>query len=118
LFHALMLVSKSCRAAHGANLSVVAGGSRPSGPTPPVAEAVAEAVEWSSMSVVELEAFLRSRGVDRGGEGEGQPDKSTLVEIVMAIAADEQEQQHSHQRGYREGGCWLAPRPHSCTRDL
>jgi hypothetical protein len=30
---------------------------------------VAGAVNWSSKSVVELEAFLRSRGVDLGGGG-------------------------------------------------
>jgi hypothetical protein len=44
-------------------------------------------VDWASKSVVELEAFLRSRGVDPGG----QCDRATLVEIAMAIAAEEED---------------------------
>jgi hypothetical protein len=83
----------------------VAGGSRPSGPTPPAPFAVVE-VDWSSQSVVELEAFLRSRGVDLGGDGAGQLDKATLVEIAMAIAAEE-EQQGGQGRGSTDGGGWV-----------
>jgi hypothetical protein len=59
-----------------------------------------EVVNWSSKSVVELEAFLRSRGVDLTGGG--QLDRATLVEIVMAVAAEEEEE-HERGRG-REGG--------------
>jgi hypothetical protein len=74
-----------------------------------LAEADVGAMDWSSKSVVELDAFLRSRGVDLGGEGEGQPDKATLVEIVMAIAADEQEQeQQGHQGGNLDGKPWIS----------
>jgi hypothetical protein len=63
-------------------------------------------VDWSSKSVMELEAFLRSRGVDLGKEGEGQPDEAMLVELATAIAADEQEQQQQQQQQHqgRQGG--------------
>jgi hypothetical protein len=69
-------------------------------------EAVAGAEDWSSKSVVELEAFLRSRGVVLGGEGEGQLDKPTLVEIATTIAAEEEEQ-GGQGRGTLEGGAWV-----------
>jgi hypothetical protein len=55
-------------------------------------------VDWSSKSVVELEAFLRSRGVNLGGEC----DKATLVEAASAIAAEE-EGQHEQQKQGRPG---------------
>jgi Zn-finger nucleic acid-binding protein len=86
------------------NLSAAAGGSRLAGPGLPAPLAVAKAVDWSSLSVVELEAFPRSRGVvlDLGGEGERQPDRATLVEIATAIAADHQEEQQQ-QQGRQEG---------------
>jgi hypothetical protein len=70
---------------------------------------VVELVDWWSKSVVELEAFLRSRGVvmDLGGEGEGPLDKATLVDIAMAIAAEEQQEQQGE--GGEEGGWVEAP---------
>jgi hypothetical protein len=61
---------------------------------------VAEAVDWSSKSVVELEAFLRSRGVDL----EGEPDRADLLQAVTALAAeDEEKQQQGGQEGNRDG---------------
>jgi hypothetical protein len=80
-----------CRVS-GADLSVVAGASHPSGPTPPAPEAVPGAVDWASKSVVELEAFLRSQGVDLDLGGEGQLDRATLVEIVVAIVVEQEGQ--------------------------
>jgi tetratricopeptide (TPR) repeat protein len=69
-------------------------------------DAVAGAVDWSSKSVVELEAFLRSRGMelDLGGEGQGQVDRAILVEAATAVAAEEEEQQGG--AGQTEGGRW------------
>jgi hypothetical protein len=60
---------------------------------------------------VELEAFLRSRGVDLGGEG--HIDRATLVEIVTAIAVEEQREQQGGQGWNRDGThsvkeCWPA----------
>jgi hypothetical protein len=49
-----------------------------------LSEATAGPVDWSSQSVGELEAFLRSRGLD---PGEGT-DKEDLVQVAMALAAD------------------------------
>jgi Zn-finger nucleic acid-binding protein len=66
--------------------------------------AVAGAVDWSSKSVVELEAFLRSRGVVLDLGGEGQVDRVTLVEIAAAIADDVQEQQQQQQQQSRQRG--------------
>jgi hypothetical protein len=65
------------------------GGENPSGFGTPSPGAVdeAQAGDWSSRSVGELEAFLRSRGVDPG-EGVDQAD---LVQIVTALAAEELE---------------------------
>jgi hypothetical protein len=50
---------------------------------------VVEAVDWWSRSVGELEAFLRSRGMELEGEGGAQLDKATLVQAAVAIAAEE-----------------------------
>jgi tetratricopeptide (TPR) repeat protein len=58
----------------------------------PCPEADVGAVDWPSKSVVELEAFLRSRGMELGGKGGGQLDRATLVQVAIAIAAEEEEQ--------------------------
>jgi predicted HTH domain antitoxin len=52
-----------------------------------VSGAEAEAVDWSSQSVRELKAFLRSRGVDL----RGLLEKADLVQAAMATATQEQE---------------------------
>jgi hypothetical protein len=51
----------------------------------PAPETQAMAVDWSSQSVGELEAFLRSRGVDLG-EG---TDEAVMVQVAMALAAED-----------------------------
>jgi tetratricopeptide (TPR) repeat protein len=52
-------------------------------------EADVDALDWSSQSVDELEAFLRSRGVVL----EGASDKAALVEAATALAAEEEQQE-------------------------
>jgi hypothetical protein len=75
-----------------------AGRMHPSGPTAPAPLALAGAVDWPSKSVVQLEAFLRSRGVVLGAAC----DKATLVEAATAIAAEEEEEARPG-RGHRDG---------------
>jgi tetratricopeptide (TPR) repeat protein len=65
-----------------------APGPTPTAP-PPQAEAGSSeggAVDWSSRPVVELVDFLRSRGVDLGEA----PDKEDLVQVAVALTAEEQ----------------------------
>jgi hypothetical protein len=54
-------------------------------PGAPAPEAVPVAVDWSSKSVHELEAFLQARGVNLG-EG---ADVADMVQVAMALAAEE-----------------------------